>query len=123
MKIGKWMIILWTALTLCACSINQVKQPVIDTIKTTMTAKNKVITSILPSGDQSVTIGDQTLTVKSETISQIKEIINTDTAIKSGILDFLGEQITDENIATIAYYAEKLHVDVKSLMSLLGGLE
>ena len=109
----KWIGIILTALTLCACSINEVKKPVIDMIKTTMTAKNKVATTLLPSGDQSVTINGKTIT--------IKEIINTDSKIKNGLIDFLGDQITDENIATIAYYAENLHIDVQSLLSLLGG--
>lgn len=117
----KWIGIILTALTLCACSINEVKKPVIDMIKTTMTAKNKVATTLLPSGDQSVTINGKTITVKGETLTQIKEIINTDSKIKNGLIDFLGDQITDENIATIAYYAENLHIDVQSLLSLLGG--
>lgn len=117
----KWIGIILTALTLCACSINEVKKPVIDMIKTTMTAKNKVATTLLPSGDQSVTINGKTIIVKGETLTQIKEIINTDSKIKNGLIDFLGDQITDENIATIAYYAENLHIDVQSLLSLLGG--
>lgn len=103
----------------CGVSVNEVKPVVIQNFKTVITFKNDVAVKLLPEGDQEITIGDDTVTVKQETISKIKDLIEMDAQIKEGLVDLAGEQVTDENIAKIAHFAEKNNLDPKVFLSTL----
>lgn len=103
----------------CGMSVNEVKPVVIQNFKTVITFKNDVAVKLLPEGDQEITIGGDTVTVKQETISKIKDLIEMDAQIKEGLVDLAGEQVTDENIAKIAHFAEKNNLDPKVFLATL----
>lgn len=108
-------------LFLAACSVDSVKPMVVDGLKTVLTTKAKVTTAMVPNGDTSVTINGEQITVKQETFDTIRTLINTDSQIQQNVVDLVGSQITDENIAKIAYFVEKYHINPKDLLESLKG--
>lgn len=106
-------------LFLTACSVDEIKPAIVDSLKTIITAKKDVTTAIIPNGDTEITIDGKTHTVKKETYKQVEKIVETNSELQNQLIDIIGAQITDENIATIAYYADKYSVPVKDLISSL----
>lgn len=76
---------------------------------------------MVPNGDTSVTINGEQITVKQETFDTIHTLINTDSQIQQNVVDLVGSQITDENIAKIAYFVEKYNINPKDLLESLKG--
>jgi hypothetical protein len=108
-------------LFLAACSVDSVKPMVVDGLKTVLTTKAKVTTAMVPNGDTSVTINGEQITVKQETFDTIRTLINTDSQLQQNVVDLVGSQITDENIAKIAYFVEKYQINPKDLLESLKG--
>lgn len=106
-------------LFLTACSVDEIKPAIVDSLRTIITAKKDVTTAIIPNGDTEITIDGKTHTVKKETYEQVETIVETNSELQNQLVDIIGAQITDENIATIAYYADKYSVPVKDLLNSL----
>lgn len=104
-------------LVLTSCSINQVRQPIIDTVKTTLDAKKDIETTLIPNGDRNVTIDGKTVTVKASTFDAVKNLINTNNELQKGLVDVVGNTITDENIDTLSYYISKYKLPVEDFLS------
>ena len=120
-KLLFFSMLLSTVVLVGCSSVDNVKPTVVDGLKSALTAKKDVETSLVPNGNRNVTIGDKTITVKKETFDSVKELINANNQIEKTMVDLIGSQVTDKNIATIAYYAQKFHIDPESLLSFLKG--
>lgn len=102
----------------CNFKINDLKPKVISEIKKIVTLKNSTAIAILPNGNQTINIGNETVEVKSETIENIRKIIELDAEINERFIDLIGDPITDENIAKLAYYSEKWNIKPEKLMEI-----
>lgn len=120
-KLLFFSMLLSTVVLVGCSSVDNVKPTVVDGLKSALTAKKDVETSLVPNGDRNVTIADKTITVKKETFDSVKALINANNQIEKTMVDLIGSQVTDKNIATIAYYAQKFHIDPESLLSFLKG--
>ena len=106
-------------LILTACSIDAVKPTITNGLKTILQTKNDVQLTVIPDGDKEITINGKTHVVKGETFKAVEDYLSANNKAEQAIIDLLGSQITDENIATIAYYADKHSVSVKELLQTL----
>jgi lipoprotein len=108
------------AITACSqLKIDPIKPVITQGLKTILQTKNDVQMAVIPDGDKELTLNGQTYTVKGETFQTIKDYLNANNKIQQTIIDLVGDQITDENIATIAYYADKYSVNAKDLLNSL----
>ena len=99
--------------------IDPIKPVVTQGLKTILQTKNDVQMAVIPNGDKELTLNGQTYKVKGETFQLIKDYLNANNKLQQTIVDLVGDQITDENIATIAYYADKYSVNAKDLLNTL----
>lgn len=106
-----------TSGTLYSCSINNTKQAVVNNVKTVLQTKNDLQLAVIPSGDQEITINGKTHTIKNETFTTIKEYLNANNKLQQTLVDLIGDQVTDENIALLAYYSEKYSINPKDLLN------
>lgn len=109
-------------ISIVACTkikINPVKPVVTQGLKTILQTKNDVQMAVIPDGDKELTLNGQTYKVKGETFQTIKDYLNANNKVQQTIVDLVGDQITDENIVTIAYYADKYSVNAKDLLNSL----
>lgn len=108
------------AITACSqLKIDPIKPVITHGLKTILQTKNDVQMAVIPDGDKELTLNGQTYTVKGETFQTIKDYLNANNKVQQTIVDLVGDQITDENIATIAYYADKYSVNAKDLLNSL----
>lgn len=112
-------LIFTATLILTACSVNEVKPKIIETVKSALNLKRDVTTSLLPDQDTSLTIDGKTYTVKKETMDSAKKLIETNTEMETILVDLVGSAVTDENIAVVAYYAEKFGLSLEELLKAL----
>lgn len=112
-------LILTACFILTACSVNEVKPKIIETVKSALNLKRDVTTSLLPDQDTSLTIDGKTYTVKKETMDSAKKLIETNTEMETILVDLVGSAVTDENIAVVAYYAEKFGLSLEELLKAL----
>lgn len=116
-------LIFTATLILTACSVNEVKPKIIETVKSALNLKRDlkrdVTTSLLPDQDTSLTIDGKTYTVKKETMDSAKKLIETNTEMETILVDLVGSAVTDENIAVVAYYAEKIGLSLEELLKAL----
>lgn len=110
------LIAMLTTLTSCGMSVDTVKTPIIKGLKTTLQTQNDITMSLVPNGDKTLHIDNKDVTVPGETFTGIKALINSNTAINKALVDIIGSQVTDANIATIIYYAQKVHIDPEKLL-------
>lgn len=118
----KLLLIFAILISLVACSkikINPIKPVITEGLKTILQTKNDVQMAVVPDGDKELILNGQTYTVKGETFKTIKDYLNANNKVQQTIVDLVGDQITDENIATIAYYADKYSVNAKDLLNSL----
>ena len=118
----KLLLIFAILISLVACSkikINPIKPVITEGLKTILQTKNDVQMAVVPDGDKELTINGETYTVKGETFKTIKDYSNANNQLQKTIVDLVGDQIKDENIATIAYYADKYSVNAKDLLNSL----
>ena len=106
-----------TSGTLYSCSINNTKQAVINNVKSVLQTKNDLQLAVIPSGDQEITINGKTHTIKNETFTAMKDYLSANNHLQQTLVDLIGDQITDENIALLAYYAEKYSINPKDLLN------
>ena len=120
--VKKLFFIVCALVAITACSqlkIDPIKPVITQGLKTILQTKNDVQMAVIPDGDKELTLNGQTYTVKGETFQTIKDYLNANNKIQQTIIDLVGDQITDENIATIAYYADKYSVNAKDLLNSL----
>lgn len=120
--VKKLFFIACALVTITACSqlkIDPIKPVITQGLKTILQTKNDVQMAVIPDGDKELTLNGQTYTVKGETFQTIKDYLNANNKVQQTIVDLVGDQITDENIATIAYYADKYSVNAKDLLNSL----
>ena len=115
----KKIILLTSLLMLTACSVDAVKPTITNGLKTILQTKNDVQLTVIPDGDKEITIDGKTHVVKGETFKAVEDYLSANNKVEQAIIDLLDSQITDENIATIAYYADKYSVSVKDLLQTL----
>lgn len=118
----KLLLIFAILISLVACSkikINPIKPVITEGLKTILQTKNDVQMAVVPDGDKELTINGETYIVKGQTFKTIKNYLNANNQLQKTIVDLVGDQITDENIATIAYYADKYSVNAKDLLNSL----
>lgn len=117
------LVLALSTLILTACSVNEVKPKIIETVKSALNLKRDlkrdVTTSLLPDQDTSLTIDGKTYTVKKETMDSAKKLIETNTEMETILVDLVGSAVTDENIAVVAYYAEKFGLSLEELLKAL----
>ena len=120
--VKKLFFIVCALVAITACSqlkIDPIKPVITQGLKTILQTKNDVQMAVIPDGDKELTLNGQTYTVKGETYQTIKDYLNANNKVQQTIVDLVGDQITDENIATIAYYADKYSVNAKDLLNSL----
>lgn len=120
--VKKLLVIVFILVGITACSqfkIDPIKPVITQGLKTILQTKNDVQMAVIPDGDKELTLNGQTYTVKGETFQTIKDYLNANNKVQQTIVDLVGDQITDENIATIAYYADKYSVNAKDLLNSL----
>lgn len=120
--VKKLFFIVCALVAITACSqlkIDPIKPVITQGLKTILQTKNDVQMAVIPDGDKELTLNGQTYTVKGETFQTIKDYLNANNKVQQTIVDLVGDQITDENIATIAYYADKYSVNAKDLLNSL----
>ena len=115
----KKIILLTSLLILTACSVDAVKPTITNGLKTILQTKNDVQLTVIPDGDKEITIDGKTHVVKGETFKAVEDYLSANNKVEQAIIDLLDSQITDANIATIAYYADKYSVSVKDLLQTL----
>lgn len=110
-----------TIITLSACnmSVDKTKPTLQSGLKSALTTKANVEMSIVPSGDKQITIDGKTTTIPAGTFDAVRTYIDTNNKIQQSLIDIVGSQITDENIATIIYYAQKMHIEPEKLLDIL----
>lgn len=106
-----------TSGTLYSCSINNTKQAVMKNVKSVLQTKNDLQLAVIPSGDQEITINGKTHIIKNETFTAIKDYLNANNQLQQTLVDLIGSQVTDENIALLAYYSEKYSMNPKDLLN------
>lgn len=106
-----------TSGTLYSCSINNTKQAVLNNVKSVLNTKNDIQMAVIPDGDKELTIDGKTYKVKGKTFQLIKDYLNANNKLQQSLVDLIGSQITDENIATIAYYTDKYSINPKDLLN------
>lgn len=108
------------AITACSqLKIDPIKPVITQGLKTILQTKNDVQMAVIPDGDKELTLNGQTYKVKGETFQTIKDYLSANNKVEQTIVDLVGDQITDENIATITYYADKYSVNAKDLLNSL----
>ena len=120
--VKKLFFIVCALVAITACSqlkIDPIKPVITQGLKTILQTKNDVQMAVIPDGDKELKLNGQTYTVKGETFQTIKDYLNANNKVQQTIVDLVGDQITDENIATIAYYADKYSVNAKDLLNSL----
>lgn len=118
----KLLLIFVVLISIVACTkikVNPIKPVITQGLKTILQTKNDVQMAVIPDGDKELTLNGQTYTVKGQTFQTIKDYLNANNKIQQTVVDLVGDQITDENIATIAYYADKYSVNAKDLLNSL----
>lgn len=108
--------------TITACTqlkIDPIKPVITQGLKTILQTKNDVQMAVIPDGDKELTLNGQTYKVKGQTFQTIKDYLSANNKVQQTVVDLVGDQITDENIATIAYYADKYSVNTKDLLNSL----
>lgn len=106
-----------TSGTLYSCSINNTRQAVVKNVKSVLQTKKDLQLAVIPSGDQEITINGKTHIIKNETFTAIKDYLNANNQLQQTLVDLIGSQVTDENIALLAYYSEKYSINPKDLLN------
>lgn len=115
----KLFLILTSVFMLAACSVNTVKPFIVDGLKTIIKTKKDIAMEVLPDGDKQINLNGQDVTVPKEAFNAVKTYVNANADIDNALVDLIGSQITDENIALIAHYSNKYGVPVKDLLNQL----
>ncbi len=106
-------------MTACGMSVDNAKKPITDGLKTVLQTQNNVALKVIPNGDRTLNINNKDVKISGSTFDAVKTLINSNTEINKALIDIIGSQVTDENIATIVYYAQKVHIEPEKLLKLV----
>lgn len=106
-------------MTACGMSVDNAKKPIADGLKTVLQTQNDVALKVIPNGDRTLNINNKDVKISGSTFDAVKTLINSNTEINKALIDIIGSQVTDENIATIVYYAQKVHIEPEKLLKLV----
>lgn len=106
-------------MTACGMSVDNAKKPITDGLKTVLQTQNDVALKVIPNGDRTLNINNKDVNISGSTFDAVKTLINSNTEINKALIDIIGSQVTDENIATIVYYAQKVHIEPEKLLKLV----
>lgn len=106
-------------MTACGMSVDNAKKPITDGLKTVLQTQNDVALKVIPNGDRTLNINNKDVKISGSTFDAVKTLINSNTEINKALIDIIGSQVTDENIATIIYYAQKVHIEPEKLLKLI----
>ena len=106
-------------MTACGMSVDNAKKPITDGLKTVLQTQNNVALKVIPNGDRTLNINNKDVKISGSTFDSVKTLINSNTEINKALIDIIGSQVTDENIATIVYYAQKVHIEPEKLLKLV----
>ena len=106
-------------MTACGMSVDNAKKPITDGLKTVLQTQNDVALKVIPNGDRTLNINNKDVKISGSTFDSVKTLINSNTEINKALIDIIGSQVTDENIATIVYYAQKVHIEPEKLLKLV----
>lgn len=106
-------------MTACGMSVDNAKKPITDGLKTVLKTQNDVALKVIPNGDRTLNINNKDVKISGSTFDAVKTLINSNTEINKALIDIIGSQVTDENIATIVYYAQKVHIEPERLLKLV----
>lgn len=106
-------------MTACGMSVDNAKKPITDGLKTVLKTQNDVALKVIPNGDRTLNINNKDVKISGSTFDAVKTLINSNTEINKALIDIIGSQVTDENIATIVYYAQKVHIEPEKLLKLV----
>ena len=106
-------------MTACGMSVDNAKKPITDGLKTVLQTQNDVALKVIPNGDRTLNINNKDVKISGSTFDAVKTLINSNTEINKALIDIIGSQVTDENIATIVYYAQKVHIEPEKLLKLV----
>ena len=120
-KISMFISVLGLVFTMTACgmSVDNAKKPITDGLKTVLQTQNNVALKVIPNGDRTLNINNKDVKISGSTFDAVKTLINSNTEINKALIDIIGSQVTDENIATIVYYAQKVHIEPEKLLKLV----
>ncbi len=120
-KILMFIFVLGLVFTMTACgmSVDNAKKPITDGLKTVLQTQNNVALKVIPNGDRTLNINNKDVKISGSTFDAVKTLINSNTEINKALIDIIGSQVTDENIATIVYYAQKVHIEPEKLLKLV----
>lgn len=112
--------LLLTSLFLSGCGqVNAHKDKVVNGLEKTLNLKKDVVTSLVPGGDTKLTVGEKTITIPKSTMDSTRKLIEANTEIEKAVLHIDGDNVTDENIALITYYAQKIGITGEELLKML----
>ena len=106
-------------MTTCGMSVNNARKTITDGLKTALQTQNDVALKVIPNSDRTLTINNKEVTISGTTFNAVKTLIINNNKTNKAIIDIVGSQVTDENIATIVYYAQKVHIEPEKLLKLV----
>ena len=106
-------------MTTCGMSVNNARKTITDGLKTALQTQNDVALKVIPNSDRTLTINNKEVTIPGSTFNAVKTLIINNNKTNKAIIDIVGSQVTDENIAIIIYYAQKVNIEPEKLLKLV----
>lgn len=106
-------------MTTCGMSVNNARKTITDGLKTALQTQNDVALKVIPNSDRTLTINNKEVTISGTTFNAVKTLIINNNKTNKAIIDIVGSQVTDENIAIIIYYAQKVNIEPEKLLKLV----
>lgn len=113
------MVGLLVTMTTCGISVNNARKTITDGLKTALQTQNDVALKVVPNSDRTLTINNKEVTIPGSTFNAVKTLIINNNKTNKAIIDIVGSQVTDENIAIIIYYAQKVNIEPEKLLKLV----
>lgn len=113
------MVGLLVTMTTCGISVNNARKTITDGLKTALQTQNDVALKVIPNSDRTLTINNKEVTIPGSTFNAVKTLIINNNKTNKAIIDIVGSQVTDENIAIIIYYAQKVNIEPEKLLKLV----
>ena len=103
-------------MTTCGMSVNNARKTITDGLKTALQTQNDVALKVIPNSDRTLTINNKEVTIPGSTFNAVKTLIINNNQTNKALIDIVGSQVTDENIAIIIYYAQKVNIEPEKLL-------
>lgn len=106
-------------MTTYGMSVNNARKTITDGLKTALQTQNDVALKVIPNSDRTLTINNKEVTISGTTFNAVKTLIINNNQTNKALIDIVGSQVTDENIALIIYYAQKVNIEPEKLLKLV----